>query len=831
MVRKSGCLLRSRSLRAAVSTALPILIVAGFTGYRWEFPAAERSQLAVYRCMDRSGESPDGPDAPAAARRSGLAVPSGEQCHSPAAARRLALLIGCSRYPALPANLQLQGPGNDVAITAELLRSERFGIDPRDLIALVSGAGDINEPTAGNIVAAFEGLCAQAGPGDDIFILMAGHGCQVPNRNPESDPEPDGLDEAFVPADISRWESGSPPPENELILDDQISLWLERMTAAGARVFLVADCCHAGEINRGPGEPESWARTRRLPPIFRAADAEPDLAADDFPATATNDWECPSGIVSLFAVPSRWSAVEDRMPPGSPGGPEGVHGRLSFALNQTLRQARRPLTYRELLQQLNWHYAGWGWNPRPYLSGDRLDLEILGRREWPERSLAAATRESRQYRLNVGFLDQIAPGSIFALYPPTGAPNEDQPITYLRVTGVTAGECVALPVEYSRTPVPDSLPLGGRAELVYLELGDARLPVDILVTAGVEVAPDVVSRYRQTLNSIMSDPRSLVRSPRSDEPPELFLEIGPDSAVLKRALGAVPGFVDSGSAAFGPFHVSDRLEQDLAASLRMISRAINLVRIAAPHGPATAGQAGENGPKLEIKVQIAEPRGARTAEHFVPVDPLAELHLCDGDRIRVIVTNRSPVRVDVTGLVVESGFAINPLRLRSESGQELGGRLEPDGGSGQFWIRINAATTGVDHLVIIAVPSSASPQPVSFRYLEQRDLAQALAARPDQDRSAPVRGRFQQLLDASLFDGAASRGPASDDESGLILRIPWTVVPPTPVPHPEFDDQNPAGSPSCAGHAMEPQRIKAASREPYKHLWSRYCTHGRHKPA
>ena len=59
-------------------------------------------------------------------------------------------------------------------------------------------------PTRANIEREFRRLADRAGPGDQVFVLLAGHGdCQ-----PESDPphplhpEPDGIAEVFLPADV-----------------------------------------------------------------------------------------------------------------------------------------------------------------------------------------------------------------------------------------------------------------------------------------------------------------------------------------------------------------------------------------------------------------------------------------------------------------------------------------------------------------------------------------------------------------------------------------------------------------------------------------------------
>ncbi|MDP1563459.1 MAG: caspase family protein, partial [Pirellulaceae bacterium] len=457
---------------------------------------------------------------------------------APSTGRLYVLLIGCGHYPNLPRDYQLQGPPNDVAITRELIQSERFGVKPEDVMVLVSGSVPEREPTGANIRAAFEKMCSTVQPNDQVLILLAGHGCQVPNNNPEEDHEPDGLDEAFVPADVSAWDAKNPPRPNELILDDEIGAWTDRMSQAGARVFLVADCCHAGSINRGPGEPLNWVRERRLPPIFSPV-LDDRLESSPDPSKDEQEWEVPAGVVSLFAVPARFAELEDRMPPHSNGGVATVHGRLTFALNQVLRNARRSLTYRELIQQLVWQYQAWSWNPRPYINGADLDREVLGVREWPTRSWITATKELKRFRLNVGFLDQIAPGSIFELFPADRAEGSDVRLGFLKVSRVEAGECLAEPCAYeNHTAVHvDELPLGANAELVYRELGDARLPVGLMAAANETPNQELWTACEAALVNMFKDPRRLVRPPESDETPQLFVVVGANQAWIQHGTG------------------------------------------------------------------------------------------------------------------------------------------------------------------------------------------------------------------------------------------------------------------------------------------------------
>ena len=74
-------------------------------------------------------------------------------------------------------------------------------------------------------------------PGDTLFFHYSGHGTQVPTDH--DDPEVDGLDEAIVPVDMN------------LIVDDDLRLILCQLPL-GARMTMLADCCHSGTMMDHP---------------------------------------------------------------------------------------------------------------------------------------------------------------------------------------------------------------------------------------------------------------------------------------------------------------------------------------------------------------------------------------------------------------------------------------------------------------------------------------------------------------------------------------------------------------------------------------------------
>ena len=164
--------------------------------------------------------------------------------------RRHALMVGCTKYE-LPSVLELWGPGNDVPLWGKLLVKD-FDFRETDIRTLVGWTDDVkSRPTRANIGRAFEWLIEIAGPKDQVVIVMSGHGAQVPvpeNNDFRKNPEPDGLDEVFLPADVKSW---TPSGVENSIVDDEIGQWLDRLRSKGADVWIVFDCCHSGTMTRG----------------------------------------------------------------------------------------------------------------------------------------------------------------------------------------------------------------------------------------------------------------------------------------------------------------------------------------------------------------------------------------------------------------------------------------------------------------------------------------------------------------------------------------------------------------------------------------------------
>ena len=168
------------------------------------------------------------------------------------AVTRRALLVGVTKYDHLPRDRNLDGPSHDARLMGRLLR-ERYQFPAEGIVTLTEDEGSpARRPTRANIEREFRRLADQAREGDQVVVLLAGHGARQPESNPPDPayPEPDGIDEIFLPADVSPWKGERERVPNAIV-DNEIGAWLRAITAKRAYVWAIFDCCHSGTMTRG----------------------------------------------------------------------------------------------------------------------------------------------------------------------------------------------------------------------------------------------------------------------------------------------------------------------------------------------------------------------------------------------------------------------------------------------------------------------------------------------------------------------------------------------------------------------------------------------------
>ncbi len=177
-------------------------------------------------------------------------------CGPPAAAATIrAVLVGVGAY-ADPALVPLDGARNDAVLMGETL-ARRFGVARGDIALLTDHAEQARPasplradalPTRAAILAALAQAAQRTKPGDQLVILLSGHGAQQPEAI--AGDEPDGLDELFLPAD-SAVPTDAGGRFGNAIVDGELGRALAAVLDRGGDVLLFADFCHSGDALRG----------------------------------------------------------------------------------------------------------------------------------------------------------------------------------------------------------------------------------------------------------------------------------------------------------------------------------------------------------------------------------------------------------------------------------------------------------------------------------------------------------------------------------------------------------------------------------------------------
>ena len=232
---------------------------------------------------------------------------------------------------------------------ADVLQRTPLSVIPANITTLTTVALEnatqrrpaVAHPTRANIRREFERLARVVGKGDQVVILMSGHGSQQPSthRTP-TDEEPDGMDEIFLPSDIGKWDGGTGGARNAIV-DDDIRVWLTAIRSKGAFVWMIFDSCQSGTMARGTNA----ERDRRVLPGVLGI---PDTAVRSVPPPGSPGSSSESllglpstsgEIAALYASDMRETTPEKRLPgPRSPW-----HGLFTYTIASILQESRSPL--------------------------------------------------------------------------------------------------------------------------------------------------------------------------------------------------------------------------------------------------------------------------------------------------------------------------------------------------------------------------------------------------------------------------------------------------------------------------------------------------------
>lgn len=708
---------------------------------------------------------------------------------------RYALLVGCTRYPHAPAVHELYGPRNDVHTFADLLVT-RFGFAPEHIEKLIGGAEDpSSEPTSTNIAAAFDRLVAQAQPGDQFFVLLSGHGVQVPipaaqqDAMAPSNPEPDGLDEVFLPSDFAGWK------DDQLVgalKDDQIGGWLRDISDRGAHVWVVFDCCHSGtmsrslsdgEIDRGvqpidigvPHEALEQAALKAQAAAGgerqRSVGGEPPL---EVTAAASSGPAAQGSITAFYAAQAFETAPELPRPPHAPRTPEHYHGLLSYVLAQVLSQASGPLTYRELSHAVVTQYRAdrGSRSPTPFFDGD-LSRAVLSavQRKAPEIVLQ---RDAGVLTVNTGQLMGVSENAVLACYDPAGDDSESAPLGYVRITHATPTSSEVEPCAFGEREAiaADALPNLARCRIVAKEIGEMHIPVALRPS----LRPDTAAgnaMLKRAIDHLRGEQPWLVqvceREIEADwllqimDPEEAREQLGlnlESSMVFLRQSPRLAAKVEPNQVAgtarhwrvYGQYAADDpqQLAAELERDLRKIYTWHNVWRIAGTlDQPVNAA--------LQLDVKRLGTTGADEDHIITQLQP--------GERIEVKLTNEGIDDMTVTLLFLDANFGISRWYT---AGLRAGESLRP------LRVRITAESAGTEGIVVMAQRLGDKAIAPDYDILVQEPLG--VNNRGNQSFPAATTAFGKLLQTAATGKGMKAAMLEADDTPEVIAKS-WLTLP------------------------------------------------------
>jgi Caspase domain len=677
-----------------------------------------------------------------------------------------ALLVGVTTYDNVP-KAHLDGPSNDVRLMRRFLE-ERYQFPASAIVSLTDDDGAAAQrPTRANIEREFRRLAVEAREGDQIVILLAGHGSRQPESNPPNpqSPEPDGIDEIFLPADVSQWK-GFPERVPNAIVDDEIGAWLRAITEKRAYVWAIFDCCHSGTMTRGSEvvrelPPETLVPREELNKARqRAAQRQGTTRGGSDPKPAPFVPRQPSEyLVALYACRSKESTPEGLQPSGSPNAE--THGLLTYSLVDVLTKSadsNSSLTYRELVRRVQARYAGriQGAPTTPLVEGRGQVRLVLGTAE-PSPSPFVLTRERGEYKVSAGDLSGLTPGSVLAVETPAGDDGNRKLLGHVRVRVTNPFAATVEPCVYEGTALAENLPALSTCRVVFLDYGLRRFKV------AIQASPEqhaTVPRLREVLKPL-TDPKDglieLVENPKLAEwlvrPFEGKVELLEASG--NRAPFALPG------------PNSPMLGDSLRHNLERVYRARNLIALASRF----EAERFRGGSAIDLEVEVLSHKDDAHLGEVLPTPP-GGWTFRPGNLISFRVINKSRTPVDVTLLVVGSDFEITPFYPGTD---DVAKSLEPGQplSTPPPWGKVSKDPPfGPECLVVLAAPASSPP--IDFGALAQRGLPLARGA----DASQSLRSPLGELLESAMFRTRTRDGlsPSMAQRYGMRI-LTWRTEP------------------------------------------------------
>jgi hypothetical protein len=609
--------------------------------------------------------------------------------------------------------LELEGGANDVALMRQLL-TEKYRFPAKNIVVLSEAEGTKDAarlPTRKNIERECKRLAALAKAGDQVVIMLSGHGSQQPEKEGAKDPYPDGMDRIFLPRDVRGWELGVAAVPNA-ISGRELGEWLRPVPTRKATLWVIVDACHSGEMLRGAGEKPRQvdaAKGLKVPDAeFVKARKRAQKQPKQAPGPLARLGQL-NGVALLYACQPSEVTVECLFPREDPKG--RPHGLLTYTLARVLRSSTAPLSYRELAHRVRAEYVAMERTfPTPVIEGKGSNHDILGA-DKVERSTVLVTADDDVLTVNAGRLHGVTTGSILVVYPPPGEKGELR--GHLRVTKAKVATAEVEPCAFASVKAPTKKSvLGGRCEVAQVDYGDLQLKV-ALDRAGSKARPADLENVARALAAWAKKPGAPVKYLADAKTADWLVRVRDGKATLIRAAewdSPAPKRGKQKRTVLGPWDVGKELGEELKASLTKIARAQNLLKVAAQSLVGVGDGRGDFSARVKVEIVREGARGKEvTTAGTVPL-------FYDRDKVQFRVKNTGKVPVDVTLLYVDSAFGIEALFPDKENN-----RLRPGATVRVPTVDVNAKTTGREYVVVLAVKSEGL-QPVDFTALAQKSV-------------------------------------------------------------------------------------------------------------
>jgi Caspase domain len=221
-----------------------------------------------------------------------------------------ALVIGIDAYRHVR-------PLKGAVADAQDLETALRNMGTRDITVLTDAQADRT-----SVLLAIDRLVARTRPSDLVFLSIAGHGTQEPERIKGS--QPDGMENVFLLPGFEPSATGS----QQRILGREFNHFIRQFELRGAKVLFVADTCHGGGMTRDI-DPRSEEMSFRQVPTYRLTEdtlRPVTTAADDY----LNELDL-DRTAFLAAVDRKTKSPEVRIP-----GIATLRGALSYAVARAI---------------------------------------------------------------------------------------------------------------------------------------------------------------------------------------------------------------------------------------------------------------------------------------------------------------------------------------------------------------------------------------------------------------------------------------------------------------------------------------------------------------